>query len=131
VSPATFGTPFDQLHGVKAPLPEDRLGEGCTPSALLREHDLASLVLFAGFCSRCSFHLGMSHFATEDYGPLRIAPVLSVNEAARVLGVERSTIYRLLRAGELQAIRVGRRRKFRPEDLDSYLERNRETVAGP
>ena len=54
--------------------------------------------------------------------------MLSVNEAARVLGVERSTLYRLLRAGELQAVRVGKRRKFRPEDLDAYLERNREPV---
>jgi len=44
----------------------------------------------------------MTHPATQSYGKRRIAPMLSVNEAARVLAVERSTIYRLLAAGELQ-----------------------------
>jgi excisionase family DNA binding protein len=68
----------------------------------------------------------MNHPATEGYAWPRPAPVLTVNEAARVLGVERSTVYRLLRAGELEAVRVGKRRRFRPEDLDAYLERGRE-----
>jgi excisionase family DNA binding protein len=68
----------------------------------------------------------MRQHATADYAPLRIAPVLSVNETARVLDVERSTVYRLLRLGELQAVRVGKRWKFRPEDLDAYLERGRQ-----
>ena len=68
------------------------------------------------------------HLATENYGERRPLPVLSVNEAAHVLGVERSTVYRLLRTGELQAVRVGKRLKFRPEDLYAYLERGREPV---
>jgi excisionase family DNA binding protein len=46
-----------------------------------------------------------------------------VNEAAAVLGVERSTIYRLLRAGDLVAVRVGKRKRFRPADVDAYLNR--------
>lgn len=54
--------------------------------------------------------------------------MLSINEAADVLGITRATVYRLLRTGELQSVRVGKRRKFRPEDLDAYLERNREAV---
>jgi excisionase family DNA binding protein len=70
----------------------------------------------------------MQHLATAGYSPGRksLAPVLSVNEAAHVLGVERSTIYRLLHTGELEAVRVGKRKRFRPEDLDAYLERGRE-----
>jgi excisionase family DNA binding protein len=52
--------------------------------------------------------------------------VLSLNEVARVLGVDRSTVYGLLRTGELEAVRVGKRKKFRPEDLEAYLERGRE-----
>jgi excisionase family DNA binding protein len=71
----------------------------------------------------------MLHSTTERHDVLPVTPVLSVNEAARVLGVERSTLYRIIRRGELQAVRVGRRRKFRPEDLDAYLERNRESVS--
>jgi excisionase family DNA binding protein len=71
----------------------------------------------------------MSHLDTARYEELR--PVLSVNEAAHVLGIQRAMLYRLLRAGELQAVRVGSRKKFRPEDLDAYLERNRESVSVP
>ena len=70
----------------------------------------------------------MSHFVTKRYAAGRISPVLSINEAADVLGIARATVYRLLRTGELQSVRVGKRRKFRPEDLDAYLERNREAV---
>ena len=53
----------------------------------------------------------MSHVATERYAAGRLVPVLSVNEAAHVLGVQRSTLYRLLRNGELDSVRVGKRRK--------------------
>jgi excisionase family DNA binding protein len=37
------------------------------------------------------------------------ALTLSVEHAARLIGVSRSTVYRLVRDGELRAIRVGRR----------------------
>jgi excisionase family DNA binding protein len=70
----------------------------------------------------------MTHLVTQRYDPHRISPVLSINEAADVLGIARATLYRLLRTGELQSVRVGKRRKFRPEDLDAYLERNREAL---
>lgn len=37
------------------------------------------------------------------------ALAISINETTRVLGVGRSTIYALLKAGRLSAIKVGRR----------------------
>jgi excisionase family DNA binding protein len=37
------------------------------------------------------------------------AMTLSVEHAARLIGVSRTTAYRLVRDGELQALRVGRR----------------------
>jgi excisionase family DNA binding protein len=49
----------------------------------------------------------------------------TVDETAEYLRVDRSTIYRLEREGKLRSVRVGRRRRFRPEDLDAYLERGR------
>jgi len=51
--------------------------------------------------------------------------LLSVNELATYLGVTRSTVYRLVREGELQSVKVGRRKKFRPEDIDAYLEQGK------
>lgn len=51
-------------------------------------------------------------------------PLLSVNEAAQFLGVSRRQVYRLLELCDLPAVRVGERIRFRPADLDAYLERN-------
>ena len=101
----------EALDARSAPVEEDR--EGVAPV-------LVSRFLWG---RRRRFAGGMSHTATEGYEALR--PVLSVNEAARVLGIERATLYRLLRAGELESVRVGKRQKFRPEDLEEYLERGR------
>ena len=38
--------------------------------------------------------------------------VFSVDEAAHILGSSRATVYRLLRAGELKAIRIGARQRI-------------------
>lgn len=53
----------------------------------------------------------------------------SVDELARDLGVSRWMVYRLVRAGDLRAVKVGERLRFRDVDVDRYLERDRE--AGP
>ena len=42
---------------------------------------------------------------------------------AQLLGIGRTTVYRLVNTGELRAVRVGERLRFRPEDVDAYLER--------
>jgi excisionase family DNA binding protein len=63
----------------------------------------------------------MRHIATPVYAMPRL---LSVNETAEFLGVDRSTVYRLEREGALRSVRVGTRRRFRPEDLRAYLERD-------
>jgi excisionase family DNA binding protein len=66
----------------------------------------------------------MSHSATERYAERRPVPLLTVNDAAEYLNVERSTLYRLMRQGELvPSARVGQRWRFRLEELDRYLER--------
>jgi excisionase family DNA binding protein len=67
----------------------------------------------------------MSHTATRVYGLPRL---LTVDETAEYLRVDRSTVYRLERAGALQSVRVGRRRRFRPDDLTEYLVRSRESA---
>jgi excisionase family DNA binding protein len=47
---------------------------------------------------------------------------LSVQEAARALGVVSRTVYGLINAGELPGHRIGRVIRVRREDLDRYLE---------
>jgi excisionase family DNA binding protein len=50
------------------------------------------------------------------------ALTLSVEHAARLIGVSRSTAYRLVRDGELPAIRVGRRVLILKKPLMEMLE---------
>ena len=46
----------------------------------------------------------------------------TVSEVARQLRVSNMTVYRLVKAGELPAIRVGRGYRIREQDLLHYLE---------
>lgn len=49
-------------------------------------------------------------------------PLLTANEVAEQLRVSTMTVYRLVRRGELPAVRVGRNYRIRQRDLAAYLE---------
>jgi excisionase family DNA binding protein len=57
------------------------------------------------------------------------ARLLTVNEVADLLRVSRMTVYRLIKEGEIAALRVGRSYRLREDDVDDYLSQ-RYTVAG-
>jgi excisionase family DNA binding protein len=46
---------------------------------------------------------------------------LTTEEVLALLKVTPRTVYRLIRAGELPAVRVGRQWRFRQSDLDNWL----------
>ncbi len=46
---------------------------------------------------------------------------VTVAEVADLLRVSNMTVYRLVQAGQLAAIRVGRSYRIREEDVDKYL----------
>lgn len=50
------------------------------------------------------------------------AQLLTAGEVADLLRVSTMTVYRLIRGGELPAVRVGRSYRVRSQDLDAYLE---------
>lgn len=54
---------------------------------------------------------------------------LTVAEVASLMRVSSMTVYRLIKAGELRAARVGKSYRVREDDLDGYLSRQF-TVAG-
>jgi excisionase family DNA binding protein len=58
------------------------------------------------------------HTASEQ-GSTRVA--LTVEEAARRLGVGRTTMYALVASGEVQSVQIGRLRRVPVRALDSYL----------
>ena len=48
--------------------------------------------------------------------------LLTVREVAVALRVSTMTVYRLIRGGELRALRVGHSYRIRESDVDAYLE---------
>jgi excisionase family DNA binding protein len=46
--------------------------------------------------------------------------LLTVEEAAALLGIKRTLTYELIRSGALASVRVGRLRRIRYSDLDAY-----------
>ena len=59
-----------------------------------------------------------------------ISRLLTVAEVANVIRVSRMTVYRLIRRGQLKAIRVGRNYRVRSDDLNDYLEAQAVTDRG-
>jgi excisionase family DNA binding protein len=59
-------------------------------------------------------------------GNSEIAPVLlTVAEAGRALAVGRTTIYELIRNGELEVIRIGRSTRIPVDAIAAFVERQR------
>ena len=54
---------------------------------------------------------------------------VTVGEVAHQLRVSNMTVYRLISAGELAAVRIGKSYRIREEDVDAYLA-SRYTQAG-
>ena len=48
-------------------------------------------------------------------------PLLTVGEVASLMRVSNMTVYRLIKAGQLGAIRVGKNYRIRRSDVDKYL----------
>jgi excisionase family DNA binding protein len=57
------------------------------------------------------------------------ARFLTVQEVADLMRVSSMTVYRLIKAGDLPAVRVGRSFRVRDVDVDTYLS-SRYTQAG-
>lgn len=51
----------------------------------------------------------------------QVGPLLTVAEVAETLRVSNMTVYRLIKSGDLTAIRVGKNYRIRAADLDAYL----------
>jgi excisionase family DNA binding protein len=48
-------------------------------------------------------------------------PLLTVGEVAGLMRVSNMTVYRLIKSGQLAAIRVGKNYRIRRSDVDRYL----------
>ena len=59
---------------------------------------------------------------TETERPFLMGRFLTVAEVARQLRVSNMTVYRLVKAGQLPAVRVGRGYRIGEDDVRKYLE---------
>jgi excisionase family DNA binding protein len=73
--------------------------------------------------------LAAYHRGTVTKRPFTEARLLTVNEVADLLRVSRMTVYRLIKEGQMGALRVGRSYRLREDDVDDYLTQ-RYTEAG-
>jgi excisionase family DNA binding protein len=48
-------------------------------------------------------------------------PLLTVGEVAQIMRVSNMTVYRLIKSGQLAAIRVGKNYRLRRKDVERYL----------
>ena len=59
---------------------------------------------------------------TSHGTPLQVGRFMTVAEVARVLRVSNMTVYRIIKAGDLPAVRVGRGYRIRTDDVRRYLQ---------
>ena len=50
------------------------------------------------------------------------ALLLNPEEAAEILGMSRSSIYKLIAAGEIQSVKIGRSRRILTSALENFIE---------
>ena len=76
-----------------------------------------------------SFSSGWSREFPRGRNGLSKSRFLTVQEVAELMRVSSMTVYRLIKAGELPAVRVGRSFRVSEPDVDAYLS-SRYTQAG-
>ena len=50
---------------------------------------------------------------------------LSTQEVADILHISKSTVYELIRRGEINSYKIGRKVRFTQDDVDAYIARSR------
>ncbi len=55
--------------------------------------------------------------------------VYSVEDAMRILDISKPYLYRLMQNNEIRSLKVGKRRKFRPEHLTEYVDKQEKKVS--
>jgi excisionase family DNA binding protein len=69
----------------------------------------------------------MTHW--EQSGTLTTLQMLTTDDVLGYLRINARTVYRLIRTGELPAVRIGRQWRIRRSDLDTWLDRQRPAAA--
>ena len=63
--------------------------------------------------------------AQQQGGGGSLGSLLSITEVCQELGMGKSWVYKRIRSGEIPSVKLGHNIKVKREDLESYLERQR------
>src|SRR4029077_1625315 len=72
---------------------------------------------------RRDFHGGIADIGAGDQHTMIDETFLTTEEVLEYLQVNLRTVYRLIKAGKIPAVRVGRQWRFRKSDIDAWLAR--------
>jgi excisionase family DNA binding protein len=75
--------------------------------------------------------LGERDDRVSDSQPFVPGGLLTVSEVANAMRVSNMTVYRLIKSGELPAVRVGKNYRLRETDLERFLEERSVRTEGP
>jgi excisionase family DNA binding protein len=64
--------------------------------------------------------ISVAEYARRPDGPSEPPLLVSVEDAARMLGIGRSSMWNLIRCGEIGARRIGRRTLIRRQALENF-----------
>src|SRR4029077_21210473 len=74
---------------------------------------------------RRDFHGGIADIGAGDQHTMIDETFLTTEEVLEYLQVNLRTVYRLIKAGKIPAVRVGRQWRFRKRDIDAWLDSSR------
>lgn len=57
-----------------------------------------------------------------------VEPLLTVSDVRDLLRISRSSVYQLIRRGDIVPVRVGNRLRFTPDEIRRYLDGSRGTA---
>jgi excisionase family DNA binding protein len=75
-------------------------------------------------CAKVRCIMASNNDSTGNAGDISEVKFLTVAEVASVMRVSKMTVYRLVHAGELPAVRVGRSFRVPQDAVDDYLRKS-------
>jgi excisionase family DNA binding protein len=107
------------------------------PRVVREQHDARARRgdVVEGVAHEADEEVGASVLAVEDVSVPKRRPfvgdrLLTVGEVAATMRVSNMTVYRLIKAGQLAAIRVGKNYRIRESDVNKYLSDRSVNVEG-
>lgn len=72
--------------------------------------------------------MGFEAAMTRVMEGIGLEPLLTAKEAAKILGVDKRMVYRLIEKGDIPAVKIGKVWRIEPKELKEFINRGGEAV---